>query len=265
MRTFFSALALLALLPAGAQISEGTIAFTKTVKMNIELPPEFAAHAAHLPKEQKTNYELLFAGNKSLLRPAEEAPDGMTMDNGEGIVIKMVGAGGNDVTYTDLEAKKRIDQRELGTKMFVVEDTLARLSWKLGGETKTILGHPCKKASATRIMQSIQVNSDGGKTTRKAVSDTVDVIAWYATDFTCTSGPEYAGNLPGMILELEMDGGDVRYAATKIDAKYEKKALGPPKDGKKVTQEEFKKEQEEFFKKMDEINGGGGRRMIKKE
>lgn len=254
------AIALLALLPASAQVTEGTITYTRTLKLKMELPPEFAAQTAGMPKERKDNYELLFAKNKSLFHPVDE-PEDMTMDNGNGVVIRMMPPGGEMVVYTDLDNKKKIEQKELGTKQYVVEDTLPKLNWKLTGETKTILGHTCKKATAEREVKHMNMNDDNGKVTHEMVTDTVPVEAWYADDITMFSGPEYAGSLPGMILELSIDDGRMTYLATKIDPKYDKKTLALPKDGKKISAADYKKEQDAFFKKMQE--NGGGRMIIK--
>ncbi|TND07421.1 MAG: hypothetical protein FD123_3271 [Bacteroidetes bacterium] len=259
MKSFFLSLSgLLAITAATAQITEGTIAYTKTVKIEIELPPEFAAQAKDMPKEQKSQFEMIFSGSKSLFRPVK-APESMRMDDGNGgVKIMMIGPGGNDKTFCDADAKKKIQQKELGAKQYLVEDTLLKLNWKLTSETKKILGHDCKKATSTREVERVEMNDDGGVMTRKVFKDTMDIAAWYATDMPSSLGPDYPSNLPGVILELSTDNGEMTYVATAIDPKFDKKALAAPKDGKKVTSEEFKKEQDAFFKKMEENNRGGG-------
>lgn len=253
-KTILLAVAVVAAFATHAQIQEGTISYTKTVKFDIQLPPEMQGQAANFPKEQKSQFELLFSNNKTLFRPVTQDAGGMTMDNGDGMVIKVMMPGANDLGYCDLTAKKRLDKRELGVKEYVVEDTLEKLTWKLTGETKVILGHTCKKATSSKTQTSIIMDDANGKPERKTIVDTVAVTAWYAEDMQCQAAPEYAGNLPGTMLELQI--GDMKYEATKIDAKCEVKAIVPPK-GKKMTRAEFRKEQDAFFKKMEESERGG--------
>lgn len=241
-----------------AQVTEGTVTYTRTDKIEIQLPPEFAAQAANMPKEQKSTYELLFSQGKSLFRPAADASGDMQMDDGNGMQIRMIRPGANDKIYVDAGQKKQLAQRELGAKTYVVEDTLLRLNWKLTGESKKILGHDCRKATSTRILEKMAINNDNGVVTRELIKDTIDVVAWYATGIPSSLGPEYAGNLPGLILELSSDGGQSSFVATKIEGKYEKKALAEPKGGKKLTAQQFKAEQDAFFKKMQESEGPGG-------
>ena len=237
-----------------ARAQQGTITYTKTVKFEIQLPPEMQAQAANFPKEQKSEFELLFSNNKTLFRPVVQGSGDMTIDNGDGMVIKMVTPGANDLGYCDLAANKRLDKRELGVKEDVVEDTLEKAKWKLTGETKVILGHTCKKATTQKTQKSIIMDDAGGKMEQKIITDTIAVSAWYAEDMTCQAGPEYAGNLPGTILELQV--GEMNYTATKMDTKCDVKAIAPPK-GKKITKEQFRKEQDAFFKQMEEQHQQG--------
>lgn len=237
-----------------AQAQQGTIIYTKTVKFEIQLPPEMQAQAANFPKEQKSEFELLFSNNKTLFRPAVQNSGDMTIDNGDGMVIKMIAPGANDLGYCDLAANKRLDKRELGVKEYVVEDTLEKANWKLTGETKVILGHTCKKATTQKTQKRIIMDDAGGKPEQKVFTDTVQVTAWYAEDMQTQASPEYAGNLPGTVLEMHI--GDMNFTATRIDTKCEVKAIAPPK-GKKITKEQFRKEQDAFFKKMEEQNQQG--------
>lgn len=237
-----------------AQAQQGTITYTKTVKFEIQLPPEMQAQAANFPKEQKSEFELLFSNNKTLFRPLVQNSGDMTIDNGDGMVVKMIAPGANDLGYCDLGANKRLDKRELGVKEYVVEDTLEKANWKLTGETKVILGHTCKKATTHKTQKSIIMDDAGGKMEQKTITDTLEVIAWYAEDMQTQASPEYAGNLPGTVLELHI--GEMFYTATKVDAKCDIKAIAPPK-GKKITKEQFRKEQDAFFKKMEEQNQQG--------
>jgi GLPGLI family protein len=253
MKRYFSiAGILLAAFAANAQ--QGTITYTKTVKFEIQLPPEMQAQAANFPKEQKSEFELLFNADKTLFRPLVQNSGDMTIDNGDGMVIKMIAPGANDLGYCDLGANKRLDKRDLGVKEYVVEDTLEKAKWKLTGETKVILGHTCKKATSSKTQKSIIMDDAGGKMEQKIFTDTLEVIAWYAEDMHTQASPEYAGNLPGTVLELHI--GDMFYTATKVDTACDVKAIKPPK-GKKITKEEFRKEQDAFFKKMEEQNHQG--------
>ena len=170
-------------------------------------------------------------------------------------------AGNDDVLYNNFETGKRIEKRELFEKTFIIEDTIAKMKWKMTGETKTILGLPCMKATATRISTRMAMNIDNGKMERKEVDDTAKLVAWFTTDIPVPAGPEVAGQLPGLILLLDMGDGKTVYKATEISDKVKLDDIKEPVKGKRVTPDEFRAETMKMMDEMQKNNAGGNRTM----
>lgn len=238
-----------------AQVREGRITYERKMKLQIRLND--AAFENMLPSERKDRFELLFAANKTLWRSANDGADEeMNMDNGAGAQIRIVTPGNNDVLYSDLSTSRKVEQRELMTRTFTVEDSIRRMNWKLGSETREILGYPCKMATTTRMVKAQRMTMDNGEMKSQEVMDTMHIVAWYTDAIPFPAGPEnYQGQLPGAILELDVNNGRNHYAAVEVSAKVDAKEIREPK-GKKMSQEDFVKERDKMFKEMEK-NGGG--------
>ena len=141
---------------------------------------------------------------------------------------------------------------------------LRKLNWKLTGETQTILGHACQKATAQNIARRMQMTMDNGKMERKEVTDTSMVIAWFTADIPVPTGPEVQGQLPGLILALDMNNGRMVYKAVEISPKADLASIKEPTKGKKVSPGEFIAERNKMMDEMQKNNqGGNGRNVIR--
>ena len=236
-----------------SQIKQGKITYERKSQLQIQVNDP--AFSNMLPKERKDKFELLFADNKTLWRATEEQPEEMNFDNG-GAQIRIMTPGSNDVLYSDLNSGKKVEQREVMTKSFTIEDSIKRYNWKIGSETKDILGYACRKATTTRTNQSQRVMMDNGEMKRETVTDTLNIVAWFTDAIAVPAGPEnYQGQLPGTILEVDVNNGRTSITALEISPKVDSKEIKEPK-GKKISQEEFAKERDKMFKEMQQ-NGGG--------
>lgn len=240
---------------ASAQMKQGRIVFERKTKLQIQV--QDPAFQNLVPKERTDKFELLFDSNKTMWRNADEGQDDeMNFDNGSGAQIRIVTPGNNDVLYSDLTASRKVEQKEVMTKQFTVEDSIRRMNWKLGSETKEILGYKCRMATTTRTQKSMRMNMDNGEMKREEIQDTLNITAWFTDAIPIAAGPEsYQGQLPGTILELDVNNGRSKYTAVEISPKMDPKEIKEPK-GKKITQEQFVKERDKLFKEMNE-NGGG--------
>ncbi|MDZ4808956.1 MAG: GLPGLI family protein [Bacteroidota bacterium] len=129
------------------------------------------------------------------------------------------------------------------------------------GETKTILGQPCMKATSNRI--STMMNMENGKMERKEIQDTSNIVAWFTSSIPVSAGPaEYQGQLPGLILEMDIKDGTQIFKATAISEKADLAIIKEPTGKKRYTAEEFKKEREKMMKEMEQ-NKEGGQRVIR--
>ena len=119
---------------------------------------------------------------------------------------------------------------------------------------------PCMKATATNISTRMMMNMDNGKVERKEVQDTATIIAWFTSSIPVSAGPaEYQGQLPGLILEMDVNNGRQTYIATGISEKADLTLIKEPTGKKHYTPDEFKKEREKMMKEMEQNNQGGHR------
>ena len=238
MKKYFLAAFVLTGFITNAQIKQGTIIYERKVDVHRRLEDEQVK--AMVPQFQTAKAELIFKDNVSLYRPVPEdnAPD--PFDNGGGnggVVIRIGGPGAGSEMYKDYTTQKTFEQTELADKDYIIDDTLRTYAWKLSDETKTILNHPCKKAT---------MKTERGE----------DVIAWYAQDIQTPAGPDNFGGLPGSILWMDINNAERVYSALEI--KSEAGNISTPTKGKHITRADFNK-------KLDELFGPAtpdGRRMM---
>lgn len=110
--------------------------------------------------------------------------------------------------------------------------------WVLENETKEIEGFLCYKATSTK-----KVNNSKG-------NFVFPVVAWYCPKIPISFGPNGYGNLPGLILELQVR--NVVYGVRKIDLNLSKPpVIGKPKDYPIINQEEFDQKVMAAYKNED--------------
>ena len=246
---------------AQAQQNSGTVTYERVAKVQITLAG-MPGMESQLPKTRTNRFELSFANNQSLWKAAAEDNDNGTTDisggEGGGMQIKMVVAGDDDVLYNNFETGKKTEKREMFEKTFIIDDTINRsLKWKMTGETKTILGKPCMKATTTSIRTRTTMNMENGKMERKDIQDTSSIVAWFTSSIPVSAGPaEYQGQLPGLILEMDIKDGTQTYKAISIEEKTDIAAIKEPTGKKHYTPEEFRKEREKMMEEMRKNQGG---------
>lgn len=253
-RIFISACFVLIASASTAQQKEGRITYQRSMELNIQISgnPQLANM---LPKSRVNNFELNFNGNIASWKLVDDPQADETQ--AMGLVVRNVSAG-DDFTYFDLENSRRVQQTEFAGKYYLVTDSIRRNPWKLTEETKTILGHPCRKAIATVVGKRMMSSMENGKMERKEVTDTSISEAWFTADIPVSAGPEIQGQLPGLILELSMRSGKVVYTALDISPKADQSALKEPGKGKKMNAAEFAKERGKILEQMQQNNGGPG-------
>lgn len=247
-----------------AQPKEGKVVYDRISKLQFSFAGMPGGMEQQMPTTRTDRYELTYGNNQSLWKQAEkENEDDGSFQTEGGAQISMVVAGSNDVLYTNLETGKKVESRELMDRNFIVDDTIAKLKWKMAGETKTILGHPCMKATATRTSRRTIMNVDNGVMERKEIDDTSTIIAWFATDMPVPVGPgEFQGQLPGLILEMDIKDGTQLYRAVSIADKADLASIKEPSGKKRYSPAEFRAEREKMLKEMEQ-NSGGGHRVIR--
>ena len=254
-------------LSAVPQTKEGKVVYERTVKMNSnisinsnDIPPEVLEQMkARLAQPRVDQYELLFTSEHSLYQYLPSAADDGGGGFGGGMLQMRMGQ--NDISYTHFEKGLKVDQREVMEKNYVVTDSIRKLKWKLSEETKPILNFTARKATSTTISQRPRMTMENGEMKREMQADTVSVVAWYTTEVPVSAGPNYAGQLPGLILEVDVNNGQNVIKAIEFSPKVAVNKIKEPTDGKKLTPAEFEKEREKMMKEMQERFGGQGGRV----
>jgi len=234
-----------------AQQKEGTILYEKKVNLHKTIQNE--QMKAMMPEFRTSRHQLLFSDSVSIYRmiPEVEAPDPFSSGGGGRVMISVGGGSDGGDLYKNFAQAKGIQSSEFGGKSYLIIDTLKPEPWKMTEETKNILGFKCYKATRkVKQTQRAVIRTFGGPpnssidTTKKQPSPEmkeIDIIAWFTNEIITPAGPENYGQLPGLILELDIENGTTVFSATEVKKTVNKKELKEPQKGKPVSRQEFQK------------------------
>jgi GLPGLI family protein len=125
--------------------------------------------------------------------------------------------GDKNVVYTDYKKGISISQKPVYEEVFLVEDSLAKIKWKITGDLRTIAGFECRKAVGL-------------------LQDSITIFAFYTDQLLVNGGPEGIQGLPGMILGVGIPRIHATWFATKVEILGNNmKPIVPPTKGKKVS------------------------------
>jgi GLPGLI family protein len=249
----------LALINANGQQKQGRALYERTTQMQMHFEGRGESEEQLLPRSQKDKLEILFGNNQSLRRAVmDEMPEEFTPEE-DGMQIRTVIADANDVTYINFATSQVVTQREFATKNYIITDSIHKLSWKLTGDTSTILSYPCQQAVAQNIGKRTTTTMENGHIKRQEVADTSNIMVWFTLSIPVPAGPEYEGQLPGLILGIDINAGRIVYKALEVSPQADVAAIKQPSKGKKVTMEEFNKERDKTIEEMQHNNRERGR------
>ncbi|AEI48831.1 GLPGLI family protein [Runella slithyformis] len=124
--------------------------------------------------------------------------------------------------YRNFEQNKLIENHEMLGKTYLLEDSLMTYNWRIQNQIKDIAGYVCMKAETFDAIKNQKIT------------------AWFAQDIPVGAGPERHFGLPGLILELDINDGDVVVTAQKVELKNVDKGLILPKmKGKKIKNTDY--------------------------
>ncbi|MEZ0483810.1 GLPGLI family protein [Fibrella aquatica] len=103
--------------------------------------------------------------------------------------------------FRDFDKEQQTDVEEMLGKVYVIDDSLRIPAWKIGNQVREIAGHMCLNATTTDPIKNQAI------------------VAWFAQDIPVSAGPERYYGLPGLILELDVNNGDVVIEATSVTFK----------------------------------------------
>jgi GLPGLI family protein len=179
--------------------------------------------------------------------------------------------------YKNIKSQQYLQDQEFFGKQFLITDSLSKLDWKLGTETKQIGQYLCMKATAIKTVDEFDWRSMRRKPKSKEVKEVevqkdstvtsvsedieipkqIEVTAWYTPQIPVSQGPGDFWGLPGLILEVNTD--KTTILCSKIIMNPQQKVqIKAPEKGDVVSRQEYN---ETVKKKMEEMRSMyGGRR-----
>lgn len=168
----------------------------------------------------KQKMTLAFNENQSLYAYGEDNADQGYSGRKETFFLTKNFASEHSTDYIDM----------LG-KTYIVDDTLHTPTWKILNQIKEVAGFICMKA--------VTVDTVKNQT----------IAAWFAQDIPVQAGPERYFGLPGLILELDINDGDVTIVASKVEFKKLTNEFNLKKiKGKKISDADYTKIIADFIK-----------------
>jgi len=189
-----------------------SIDYVKTVAvwpLMKELEPEwFEQSKSRMPKETLSYFNFSSEGNKSIYKRTKEA------DIPRNMWFRPF--ADENTVYNDYSNGTTITQKPIFEETYLVQDSLAKIKWKITADTRNIAGFECRKAIGILF-------------------DTVAVFAFYTNEIMISGGPEGIHGLPGMILGMGIPRLHTTWFATKVTLDVNSKTIVPATKGKKQT------------------------------
>lgn len=208
-------------------IDKATIEFevTTNVKKSMGSGSWAAMLKDNLPEFKTDYYTYSFANNKSIYQFDR-------WGNGPKLPEFLRRGEEDNVWYFNFTDQKMNKQKSVFGSSFIIEDSIARIEWKLTNESRLIAGFNCRKAV--------------GK-----IMDSVYVFAFYTDEIIISGGPCSINGLPGMILGVTIPRLYTSWIATKVDLnKVDEKIIKPIAGKKTYTSKLFNNTLDERLKEF---------------
>ena len=241
-----------------------------TVEMNFgnrKIPEDRKAMMKErINKMSTNNFVLTFNKTSSLYVEEEKLEQEETnarFAQRMGMMKMMLNQGSNGKLYKNNNDHSYKNQSDLYGKLFLIEDTLSEIDWKITDDIKTIGKHMCFKATTIIENKGLPTNfrlgkpPEDGKKSEEPVIEMIVVTAWFTLDIPIAHGPAMYHGLPGLILEV--NAGNTTILCSKIELNKGEQTITPPNKGKKIDQKAYdnllKKKTEEA---RENFRGGRG-------
>jgi GLPGLI family protein len=190
-------------------ISTGKIEYEKKINVHALLSNNIwdQERKSALPQFQSTYFDLYFTESQTLYKSGRE------------VEVKYNQWGlqpAEDVVATNLTTGKITQRKHVFEDVYLLNEDLLKIKWKLTNETRTIAGFECKKAAGI-------------------FNDSLYVFAFYTDEILVPAGPELFSGLPGLILGVAFPRRHTTWFATKLElTAVTAQQLAPPTKGKKT-------------------------------
>ena len=210
------------------------IEFEKTVyvrQLTKALQPEWYERIKdRLPETALTYYNFMGDTARSIYRTGREVPRDPK--------LTYKSFADNNVVYNDYISGSTITQKPVFEETFLVQDSLAKIKWKITPDVRTIAGFECHKAIGL-------------------LEDSITLFAFYADEILVRGGPESAHGLPGMILGLGIPRLHTTWFATKVEINgIDMNRVRPETKGKKTTRKAMIQSLDKVLKNFGSVSKG---------
>ncbi len=224
-----------------------------------------------MKKANEKTYELNFNQTESIYKEEEQLEQPGGRDGGRGPRFGAFATSGGDL-YKNIKEEQYLVKNDLFGKIFLIDDKLEKLDWKLESETRQIGNYTAFKATAIKTIRRPNMRAifrrpndddkkEGEKKEEEFVIKEVEIVAWYTPEIPVNQGPSEYWGLPGLILAVSDDITTIVCSQITLNPS-EKVDIKAPTKGKKVTQAEYDEISQEKMKDMRENfrnRRGGGR------
>lgn len=243
MKHILSAIFLLLGISLVAQTSGEIIYEEVVVDIHKRLTGDRAQFKELVPQYRTVTRKLIFNEERAVYKPTEKTEEQKEVDHESGgRRMRMRQMSPNDVLWQNYQEGKRVEERNFMDKKFLISGKVHTYPWKLTGETKQVGKYLCKQATFQDSASNLMV--------------------WFTTMIPVPLGPSRYGQLPGLILHVDINEGERTITAQEILLKeIDAGRIMEPTKGKKVKQEEFRKLRLKKMEEMKKQHGGRGFRM----
>ncbi|MCY4159887.1 MAG: GLPGLI family protein [Bacteroidetes bacterium] len=219
------------LVPFSASAQMGTVRYTHTYPVLYSHYFDYSAARSELvgtefvkpPMYATVSRSMVFDTTASLMYPTDKPhvePEDRKVSEGEEEV---------DTTYVNFRLRTYTESRVLGMDVYLANDEIPSIPWRLGDEERVYLGLRVEKATA--------------------VIDSTEIEAWFTSEIPIPAGPGLFGGLPGLILMVTNAASGEVYAADSLLMDELVHAIVPPVRGLEVSDGEYIRTRKEV---MDE-------------
>ena len=199
---------------------------------------------AMLQKQFEKTYVLTFDQQQSVYKEDEAlAPPSL------GSEMIIMSSYGSDILYKNIKDERFIKQSDFLGKIFLIQDVIEKIDWKLHADTKNIGNYTCFKATTEKLVTDPFAD--------EPTEESRIITAWYTPQIPVSNGPGAFQGLPGLILELSYDSKVILCSKIILNPKSQI-TIQPPTKGKSVSQSEYDEIVEKKMKEMSVQSNGKG-------
>jgi len=189
--------------------------------------------------------------------------------------------------YKNVKESQLMQEQEFFGKQFLVKDSLPKLEWKMGTESKQIGQYLCFKATAMkkvddtdfmnfrrRNRSNVEEEKKEGEVAKDSTKSNdlmseieipkeIEVTAWYTPQIPVNQGPDEYWGLPGLILEVNAGRTTILCSKIVINPQNREEIQALSK-GKEVTKQEYSDIVKQKIEEMRETFGGQNRGNLRR-